>query len=238
MQMIGKMFSHTPVLTCSPLSRGLRRTRVVQEALIFWLNYYLKGKDFTDYCHKSNWWVDMYVRDLSVYESATEISDMSVSELVPASEVRTLPLSVSVHLLSEPSSLHLFLFLSDSVPEIPVFRIGLTERRISTEWWADVLSISSYGHDVRDISSENRFRKVPFSENRATDLSIFDRPDRKTEVKRRKSVVTHPFWLYVLSVGRSDGVSMSNPMNHSLVFDDQSFSLYGITYTLIRQFGL
>lgn len=30
MQMIGKMFSHSPVRACSPSSRGPRRTRVVQ----------------------------------------------------------------------------------------------------------------------------------------------------------------------------------------------------------------
>jgi len=34
MQMIGKMFSHSPVLACSPSSRVPWRTRVVQEAMI------------------------------------------------------------------------------------------------------------------------------------------------------------------------------------------------------------
>ena len=83
---------------------------------------------------------------------------------------------------------------SQSCP-YPFLQIGLIDW-ISKVEESDVLFITSSGPDLSSV-------KIGW-----LIFHTFDRSDRKTEVKRRKFVVTHPLtW----SVGRSDRTSSSNP---------------------------
>ena len=89
--------------------------------------------------------------------------------------------------------------LSVPIPSNRVNRLNFKSWRI----WCFVHHIVRTGLVIRQLFSDTFFLKIGW-----LICHTFDRSDRKTEVKRRKSVVTHPLtW----SVGRSDGTSSSNP---------------------------
>ena len=101
--------------------------------------------------------------------------------------------------------------LSVPIPSNRVNRLNFKSWRIG----CFVHHIVRTGLVIRQLFSDTFFLKIGWPI-----CHTFDRSDRKTEVKRRKSVVTHPL---ILSVGRSNRTS-SSFLIYRQGFADQSSS--------------